>query len=310
MSDSQEVDTIEFELPPAGAPLEPPPFSSSSVHVEVGARSHAGLVRPNNEDSFFVARLGRWLETLQTNLPGTALPPRFEEVGYLLLVADGIGGAAAGEVASRMAIAASVNHILRKTRWLQRVEPAEVRPILDRMLDDIRRVDSTLKEQAQADAALAGMGSTLTIAYSVGAHLFLAHVGDSRAYLFRGGTLLQLTRDHTLARSMAEAGLIPPDEVATHRLRHVLTHALGGAESQVEADVQHVPLADGDCLLLCSDGLTDMVGDARIAAALGGAASPAEACDALVGLALAAGGRDNVTAVVARYIIPEGVAAP
>jgi serine/threonine protein phosphatase PrpC len=149
------------------------------------------------------------------------------------------------------------------------------------------------------------MGTTLTVACSVGADLVLYYVGDSRAYLFRQGKLHRLTRDHTLAQHLADEGCIAQEEIATHRSRHVLTRALGQSGGEVEAELQHLRLANGDRLLLCTDGMTDMVPDARIAEVLCGLDRSHEACRALIDLALAAGGRDNVTVVLARYAIPE-----
>src|SRR5262249_3777304 len=153
--------------------------------------------------------------------------------------------------------------------------------------------------------SLTGMGTTMTVACSLGIDLFVTHVGDSRVYLCRQGHLHQLTRDHTLAQSLADRGVIPHEEVATHRLRHVLTRALGG-KGEVEADVQRARLEDKDQLLLCTDGLTNMVDDAAIEAVLREAPTAGGACEALVERALKNGGKDNVTVVLARYSFAQG----
>ena len=150
------------------------------------------------------------------------------------------------------------------------------------------------------------MGTTLTVALSLGPDLTVAHVGDSRVYLLRRGALHRLTRDHTLAQELADLGEIPAGDVATHRLRHVLTQAIGVWEAGGEPEVRRFRLADGDRLLLCTDGLTEMVDDATIAAELGRDRSAADIGQALIDLALARGGRDNVTVVVAGYRIPPG----
>ena len=126
------------------------------------------------------------------------------------------------------------------------------------------RIDQALAEEAVEDPSLHGFGTTMTLAASLGGDLLLAHVGDSRAYLFRKGTLYQLTRDHTWVGELCQAGLITQAQAATHDLRHVLTRHLG-ANKGARPDVQRLALADGDCLLLCSDGLSDMVSDAEIA---------------------------------------------
>jgi protein phosphatase len=148
------------------------------------------------------------------------------------------------------------------------------------------------------------MGTTMTLAGSVGADLIIAHIGDSRAYLLRAGKLLRLTRDQTLAQALADAGAIRPEQVATHPSRHVLTGAITTQVGDVPVELQRLRLSDGDQLLLCSDGLTEMVSDAAIAGALDRAGSAASACRALVDLALEGGGKDNVTVILARYRIP------
>ena len=305
MADKNSADTVKQLLLVAPSTAEAPRAWSSLVGIDLGALTDPGKVRPNNEDHFLAARLGRSLLTLKTNLPAGAVPDQFDEVGYVLIVADGVGGSSAGEVASSLAIAAGINLTLRAPKWNMVMSPEEVREHLDKMPYRFRQIDQILTERARTDAALAGMSTTFTGTYSIGADLFLYHVGDSRAYLFRDGRLLQLTRDHTTAQALADAGWIAPEQVATHGLRHVLTRALGGRGGDVEVEVQHSRLADGDRLLLCTDGLTEMVPDARIAEVLGRLPSSQDACRALVDLALEAGGKDNVTVVLARYAFPE-----
>jgi protein phosphatase len=143
------------------------------------------------------------------------------------------------------------------------------------------------------------------VAYTVGAELFAGHVGDSRLYLYRAGKLTQLTRDHTVAQSLADAGEISVEQIATHRQRHVLTSAIGGNAGMVQADILRARLLNDDRLLLCSDGLTDLISDERIERVLEKTENSQRACDQLVDLALHEGGRDNVTVIVARYRIPE-----
>jgi serine/threonine protein phosphatase PrpC len=150
------------------------------------------------------------------------------------------------------------------------------------------------------------MATTLTVAATLGADFLVVHVGDSRAYLFRRGRLEQLTRDHNLAQALADIGAIRPEEAATHRLRHVLTNVVGAKGDEIKVELQHLRLEDGDQVLLCTDGLTDMAADAAIAEVIGRPGPAAAACDALVELALAGGGKDNVTVVLARYHIPDG----
>jgi protein phosphatase len=301
MTNDTSADTAESRASPSPSEAGPHRPASAEVRVDLGALSNPGRVRPNNEDCYLVARLERALTPLLTNLPAGDLPARSAEVGYGMVVADGMGGAAAGEVASCLAISVLVDIQVRTPDWIMLAGGPGEEWLRERIAQRYGQVDAALKEEGRADPRLAGMGTTLTLAYSLGSDLFLGHVGDSRAYLRRGEELHRLTRDHTYAQALADLGVIPPQEVGRHRLRHVLTRALAAGGPEVSADVEHVRLHDGDELLLCTDGLTEMVEEAAIAAALRQAATADEACRALVGLALDRGGKDNVTVVVARY---------
>ena len=148
---------------------------------------------------------------------------------------------------------------------------------------------------------MSGMGTTFTGAYVVDRDLFVMHVGDSKAYLVRGDELTKITRDHTLAQEYADLGMIPQEEVDRHRLHHVLTRAVGAHEETPVGDFHHVRLEEGDRLLVCSDGLTDMTGPQEIQAVLHRYAKSELACRALVDLALERGGRDNITVIVAGF---------
>ena len=304
MNPANTADTGEYSAPPPMPDVQPPQAVSSKVRVDIAALSDPGKVRPHNEDHYLVVRSERALETLLTNLPPGRVPSRFAEVGYGMVVADGMGGAAAGEVASQLAISTLVNLVLHTPDWIMRIGDAEAKEVMRRMTDRFQLVDANLREQAEIDPSLAGMGTTMTLAASVGYDLILAHIGDSRAYLLRDGELHQMTRDHTLVQGLVDLRVIRPEQVATHRLKHVLTRVLGASADQMEAEVQRVFLADKDQVLLCTDGLTDMVDSAAIAAGLRHAKSSEEACRALVDKALENGGVDNITVVVARYRFP------
>ncbi len=299
-----EDDTVEFPPPPTPAVEAPRPVPRR-VEVDLGARSHPGKVRPNNEDFYLVGRARRTLTTLLTNLPPDCVPGELDEVAYGMVVADGIGGMAAGEVASRNAISSLIHLIVQNPAWILRTGPRENQELMARIAQRFREVNAALRADARADPNLAGMGTTMTLAMSLGAELFIGHVGDSRLYLRHGGTLYRLTRDHTYAQAMADAGAIPAEEVGSHRLRHVLTRSLGANVGQVEADLERVTVGEGDQVLLCTDGLSDLVDDAAIAAALGRPGTSDQLCQALVDLALDRGGRDNVTVVLARYHFPQ-----
>ena len=288
-----------------GTQISPSDPLGSLTQVEIGAQSHAGKVRENNEDTYLVARFDRQMIPLLTNLPAGSIPDRYADTGYGLLVADGMGGEAGGEVASRTAISALVELALKTPDWIMRIDEDSAREILARMDERIQQVEQRLTDLARSDPSLSGMGTTMTLAISLGADLFIAHVGDSRAYLLRRGRLHRLTRDHTIAQALADAGAISSEAVDAHPMRHVLTHVIGTQGKKAQAELGMLRLIDGDEILLCTDGLTEMVSDEAIAAALGKGRTAAADCRTLIEMALDAGGRDNVTVLLARYRIPQ-----
>ena len=227
------------------------------MNVEAGVATDIGRVRERNEDSFLVD------------------PP-------LYAIADGMGGARGGAVASGLA--------------LDKVEELSREGALD-LAELVRAANRAVFERSVSDRSVSGMGTTLTAATvdDEGAHL--AHVGDSRAYLLRAGAFRQLTSDHTLVNRMLKAGEITPQEADVHPQRNVLTRSVG-TEPDVDVDELDVPLIDDDRLLLCSDGLTNMVTESQIQAILESTPKPQEAADRLIKAANGAGGIDNITVVV------------
>lgn len=225
-------------------------------------KSDTARQRRANEDSFFVR-------------------------APLFVVADGMGGAQAGEVASRLAAETFAAGLTDDGTSEQRLE--------ERVLAANQRIH----EVSQEDRALHGMGTTLTAAYLDGDELALAHVGDSRAYLLRDGELTRLTRDHTLVEELVRRGELTEQEAAEHPQRSIITRALG-PEPDIDVDLHSHRVHAGDVLLLCSDGLTGMIGEDEVAGLLRGASSLRDAGRALVDAANAAGGRDNITVVLFR----------
>jgi protein phosphatase len=281
------------------------PFSSL-VKIDVSALSDRGLLRENNEDQFCVTKLSRVHETLLSSLPPGDVPERAEEVNYVMVVADGMGGHAAGELASRLAISALVGLALELPYWIIKLDSEEVSKEVERRARAIvQEVGEIVFKRGREDASLHGMGSTLTAARSLGRDLLVVHVGDSRAYLFRDDCLHRLTKDHTYAQMLVDSGKLEPCDVASSGIRHMLTNALGGSTGHVDVDVDFLRLEHGDRVLLCSDGLCDLVDDETISRTLAGFASSKDACAKLVGLALERGGRDNVTVIVAGYSFPD-----
>ena len=272
------------------------------LDVELGAATHQGHVRENNEDSYLMMRFGRSLERLATSLDDFLLEQNYSLTGYGLLVADGMGGMAAGEVASRIAICKLVELVVDTSDWtLALKQNKDIKTVFQRMTKRFYEIDRTLREEAKNDSSLYGMGTTLTVAGMLGNDLVLGHVGDSRAYLLRGNIFRQLTTDHTLAQALIDAGVANSDDPAPRSMRHVLTAAIGSLDERVEPQVQRFRLLSGDQLLLCTDGLTEMVDDDLIASTLQETSSAERACQHLVDLALGAGGIDNITVVLARF---------
>ena len=286
--------------------FNPPTSSDGSwtcLDVDLGAISHQGHVRKNNEDSFLVMRFGRSLENLLTNIDPDLLDGSYFMNGYGMLVADGMGGMAGGEVASRLALTKLIELIIDTTDWtLALKRQRDVTTVLERMTERFLEIDDILRKEADRDQSLRGMGTTLTVAGAMGNDLIIGHVGDSRAYLLRGDSFEQLTTDHTLAQALIDAGVASRDDPASRSMRHVLTAAVGSLGEQIDPQVQRLKLSAGDRLLLCTDGLTESVEDETIAQVMREATSSQAACQDLVDLALGSGGADNITVIVAHFV--------
>jgi PPM family protein phosphatase len=205
----------------------------------------------------------------------------------VFVVADGMGGAQAGEVASRLAIEAFEQGV-----------PGDGNPE-ERLATVVREANHQIYERSRADRGRAGMGTTLTAAYVDDAHVAIAHVGDSRAYLFRDGTLQRLTQDHSLVDELVRRGKLTEEQAAEHPQRSIITRALG-PEPDVEVDTWTYPARPGDVILLCSDGLTSMISEERVRELLASHDNLNGAADALIDEANEAGGRDNITVVLFR----------
>jgi protein phosphatase len=256
-------------------------------------------VRANNEDSYLVARASRSFETLLTNLHPGEIPQWAAERAYGMAVADGMGGALAGEVASHFALRAAVEQVLNTSDWIMRDPDVHGQRIEERINELFAAASASIGKQVILNPQWSGMGTTMTMAVSISNRLFLGHVGDSRAYLFQRDQLRVLTRDHSFAQMLADKGEISREDVAVHRLRNVLLRYLGSGSA--DSDVRHLRLESGDQLLLCSDGLTDMVSETLIGKILQTSNAAQTACDQLIAAALEAGGKDNITVILAKY---------
>jgi PPM family protein phosphatase len=272
----------------------PRPLSVSSH-----GRTDVGRVRKNNEDQFLIGLISRALQVQQTSLRQPDVHYSTPQ-GRIFLVADGVGGNAGGEKASALAVNVIEDFVLDTLSWCMQLRAPQGDALLAEFQKALTQADDQLFDEARRRPELHGMATTLTMAYCLGRDLFVAHAGDSRCYLLRHGLLYRLTRDHTLVSELVARGVLNPEEAAESRYRHVVTNVVGG-EHGVQVEVHKLPLEAGDVLLLCSDGLTEMVPDQEILAILNAESDPTAACDFLVNRAIELGGKDNVTVVVAHF---------
>jgi serine/threonine protein phosphatase PrpC len=282
------------------------PTVSASVKLDIGAASHPGKLRPQNEDAFIIYQTGRYWEHLQSSLEPGEIPDRVDEKSYVMAVADGIGGRKGGEVASNLALRIIVSLILKTGKYAAKLDNPETREqeiegAMKRAQDFFQRADQELLKYAEHYPSLKGMGTTLTSAYVFGKDLFTMHVGDSRAYLFRGGKLYKLTKDQTFAQALVDAGTLTPEQGERHYFRHTLTSCLGGKGGKVDLEIQHHELFNQDKVMVCTDGLTEMVSESEITEIFSSKQSAQVLSDQLLKKALDAGGRDNITVIVANY---------
>jgi len=277
--------------------------SPRKVSVDASALTDTGKVRKRNEDHYLVARMTKSLVVCQTSLSDCERDQIADREGYLLIVADGMGGVAGGQEASALAVESVERFVLDRLKWFLQFEGCEEHTLFSELRQSLERADQDIIERAHQEPRLHGMGTTMTMAYSVGTCLYIVHAGDSRAYLYRDGELEQITSDHTLVQILVEGGLITPEDARTHRKRHVVTNVLGGPQEGVHAEIHKVEVMDGDLLLLCTDGLVEPLGNEAIQSILERhpTHSASDLCTELVGQALEHGGPDNVTTIVARY---------
>jgi PPM family protein phosphatase len=271
---------------------------AEEIRLNVFGRTDVGQVREHNEDNFLVADLSRKSRSLMESDRNQRVGPR----GTVLGVCDGMGGAAAGEVASQLA----VDIIYEKL--VQGDEPKSRDELARRLVFAVEEAGIRIFNEARADRTRRGMGTTATIAALLDERLFVAQVGDSRAYVLRGQQLMQITRDQSLVNQLIEAGQLTEEEAETFEHNNIILQALGTADT-VQVDLTFHELRQGDTLLLCSDGLSGMIRGDEIREVLTKVSDPLEACKVLTERANLAGGHDNITVIVARFEGP-GLRAP
>jgi serine/threonine protein phosphatase PrpC len=264
--------------------------AGSGIRVRLFGRTDVGQIREHNEDNFLIADLTRRSRSLME----TDREQRVAERGTVLGVCDGMGGAAAGEVASQLA----VDIIYEKLS--QGEPPSNHDDLARRLVNAVEEAGSRIFGEARADRTRRGMGTTATIAALLDARLFVAQVGDSRAYVLRGDKLAQVSRDQSLVNQLIEAGQLTEEEAETFEHNNIILQALGTAET-VQVDLTFVDLRKGDTLLVCSDGLSGMVRADEMREVLLTCREPFDACKELVDRANRAGGHDNITVIVAVF---------
>ncbi|HWB74916.1 MAG TPA: protein phosphatase 2C domain-containing protein [Nannocystaceae bacterium] len=276
--------------------------TNPAVLAEVYGATDVGRVRDSNQDQFLIAALERSLLIEGSSLPaqsGTRLVDTPQ--GRILVVADGIGGHGGGEVASAVTIDAMAHYCFEAMPWVQRRSECSVDELSTGLQDAVRTAQERVRRVAKRKGIDDNLGTTLTMAYVAWPDLLLVHVGDSRAYLMRDDALHRLTIDHTLAQQMIDGHMMTPEQAATSHFSHVLVNAVGGSTDDLNVELRHLRLQLDDQLLLCTDGLYDMLPDDRISAALRDSDPVVQVVRKLIAAANDAGGRDNVTAVLARF---------
>ncbi|MEZ4224124.1 MAG: Stp1/IreP family PP2C-type Ser/Thr phosphatase [Polyangiaceae bacterium] len=268
----------------------------AQIRMHVFGRTDVGQIREHNEDNFLVADLTRRSRSLMEGDRQQLIGRR----GTVLGVCDGMGGAAAGEVASQLAVDIIYERLSEGDPPLERDDLAR------RLVRAVEDAGVRIFNEARADRSRRGMGTTATIAALLDGTLFVAQVGDSRAYVLRRGKLVQVTRDQSLVNQLIEAGQLTEEEAETFEHNNIILQALGTADT-VQVDLTHVKLRRGDTLMVCSDGLSGMIRADEIREVLASVPDPLEACKVLTERANLAGGHDNITVIVARF---DGPALP
>ena len=268
-------------------------MTNGSVRVSVFGKTDLGRTREHNEDTFLVADLSTGNASLQPEVRKHEVGPR----GSLFIVADGMGGAAAGELASAMAADLIYRHMA--TAWAN--DPANTAArFAYRMKEAVELANGQIYSYAREHPEVRGMGTTVTAAGVFGDDLYLTQIGDSRAYLVRGAEAIQLTKDQSLMQRLVDAGELTEDEAEQSERRNIILQALG-PDPRVKVDLTYQPIRRGDTLILCSDGLSGLVRREEFGSLARQYPDPPALCSALIDLANARGGPDNITVVTALF---------
>jgi len=280
-----------FDVMPTGRLIEPPSPVHRDLIFEWGGLSHGGARNAVNEDCFFLGRFDRSLEPILTNLKRSPDAGWQHTFGYVAIVADGMGGLGVGEVASQASVSTLLDLVLETPDWIMRyAEEPLATEVSRRIATRLQQVDGMIEGLGRRRTGGAEIGSTVTVFATVPPYGIVAHVGNSRAYLVRAGTLYQLTTDRTVGTPSALAAPPAPNTA----------RALGVGAGDLAPDVQRLRLESGDRVLLCTDGLTETLSDDELRDVIVATESPAVTCKQLVALALERGAPDNLTVVLGR----------
>jgi PPM family protein phosphatase len=274
-----------------------------NVRVDVAGATDIGKARRENEDQYLIASLRRVLEIEDSSIP---TEDRLEFArgasALLLLVADGVGGRKGGQEASSRTVDTIMRYVAGSSLFFANLSEDTQRALLHDLVLSVQWSHAAVRNEAARRTSLESMATTLTMVFALWPRAYVVQVGDSRCYHWRRASLTQVTRDQTLAQDMVDQGLLPASAAERSPLSNVLSQAVGSSrESEISPTISSYDLEPGDALLLCTDGLTKHVAEPRIAEVVERADSAKSACDRLVEDALAAGGSDNVTVVVARF---------
>lgn len=264
--------------------------------IDVYGMTHQGLVRKNNQDHFLLGSLRKQMQVLQTSLPLSAdVGPPDERVAFLAMVADGVGGGPRGEAASQLALSAITQYVTNSAQCYYAAERPD-ESFLQNLYEGAKRVHEEVRGQADKDPDLKGMATTLTLWLGVWPRVYILQLGDSRCYLYREGKLTQISRDQTMAQELFEQGALSQTDAIRSPLANVLSSSIGGGQSAPV--VTETRNERGNVWLLCSDGLTKHVPDAKITQRLKEMKSAKQVVEQLVQDALDGGGTDNITVIV------------
>jgi PPM family protein phosphatase len=267
--------------------------------LDVYGLTHPGKVRTVNQDHFLICSLHKRLKIHATSLPSPeSLRFRGERLAFMTLVADGVGGHQAGEEASRIALETVARYITLSTECYYTHDPDQEQRFLELLHESVMKCQETVSKEAEADPALHGMATTLTLVIGSWPWAYVVQVGDSRCYQLHEGELVQITRDQTVAQDLLDEGILTSDEAAKTAWANVLSAAIG--DGRASPVTTRTIMHRKDVILLCSDGLTRHVSDERIRELLAANLTSRETCDQLVQDALDGGGEDNITVVVGR----------